>query len=391
MVAGKHAVSGGADILSIGSKTNTSKPKKKNESDFKTMLDKNAQNTQNTQNTDSVKADAANKENAPISGEEAAVPKKEETVEENGMELEVLAQFVVIPEQERAALNWAEEIPADVTEKAAGVEGVSEIAVGTAETNTPKQADTQATLTKEEAGLTGEEPKNAADSGAEAAKAGEKQDATDGRQTEAVKEVKTQDVAETKPDDAAAKPDAKTGAEETQGTAKEEVKTAQDISAHTTAPKEVQEDDMLNFKVGDTVKLADPKAAEEIADTILVRATENNKEFEMQLNPEELGKVRIKMVFEEGKIHIAMTCDNQKAMDLLSATSSRLKELIEERTGSEVNVQVEQESETPYHEQEKQDGRENAQQEASHRQNGKEKVDSMDFIQQLRLGLVETE
>lgn len=390
MVAGKYAVSGGVDLLSVGSKANTAKPKKNKDSDFKTMLDKNAQNTQNTQNTDSAKTDAANKENAPVSGEGAAVPKNEETEGKDGMELEVLAQFVVIPEQERAALNWAEEIPADGTEKTAAVEGVGETVPGAAEANTPKQGDAQATLTKEEAGpAAGQQTQNAADSGAETAKAGEKQDAEGGQQTETVqKEVKTQGIAEPKQDGAAVKTEAKAGAEETQDTAKEDTRAAQDISAHTAAPKEAQEDDVLNFKVGDAVKLADPKAAEEIADTIFVRATENNKEFEMQLNPEELGKVKIKMVFEEGKIHIAMTCDNQKAMDLLSATSSRLKELIEERTGSEVNVHVEQESETPYHEQEKQNGRGDAQQETNHRQESKNGADTMDFIQQLRLGLV---
>ena len=71
MVAGKNALSGGADILAVASKINTAKPKKNNDSEFKTMLDKNAQNTQqNTQNTDAAaKPEAPNKENPPACGE----------------------------------------------------------------------------------------------------------------------------------------------------------------------------------------------------------------------------------------------------------------------------------------------------------------------------------
>lgn len=391
MVAGKNALSGGADILSIAGRMNTAKPKKNSDSDFKTMLDKNAQNTQqNTQNADAAaKPDAPSKENAPAAENGTAVPKEEENVDESGIALEVAAQFVIIPEQERAPLNWAEETPADVLGRITEAEGAGRAVEGAAGADAQQQ-DSQATLTKDETGLFGQTLKGA-EEGGETARTAETPDAGKGQQAETVKEVKVQGTEEVKQDGAAEKTDAKAGTETAKGPAKEETAPAQDVSAHTAVPKEVRDDDMLNFKVGDTVKLADPKAAEEMADTILVRATQDNREFEMQLNPEELGKVKIKMVFEEGKIHIAMTCDNQKAMDLLSSTSSRLKELIEERTGSEVNVHVEQESETPYHEQEKQNGREDAQQNTSHRQGGKDKPDSMDFIQQLRLGLVEAE
>lgn len=390
MVAGKNALSGGADILSVANRASTAKPKKSGDSDFKTMLDKNAQNTQqNTQGTDAAaKPDAPSKENPPAAENSTTVPKEENT-DENGVALEVAAQFVILPEQERAPLNWAEETPADVSGRITEVEGAGKAVEGAAGAGAQQQ-DSQATLTKDETGLFGQTLKGA-EEGGETARTAEMPDAGKGQQAETVKEVKVQGTEEAKQDGTAEKTDAKAGTETAKGPAKEETASMQDVSAHTAAPKEVRDDDMLNFKVGDTVKLADPKAAEEMADTILVRAAQDNREFEMQLNPEELGKVKIKMVFEEGKIHIAMTCDNQKAMDLLSSTSSRLKELIEERTGSEVNVHVEQESETPYHEQEKQNGREDAQQNTSHRQGGKDKPDSMDFIQQLRLGLVEAE
>ena len=38
MVAGKNALSGGADMLSVVSKINTAKPKKNNDSEFKTTV-----------------------------------------------------------------------------------------------------------------------------------------------------------------------------------------------------------------------------------------------------------------------------------------------------------------------------------------------------------------
>ena len=192
MVAGKNALSGGADMLSVVSKINTAKPKKNNDSEFKTMLDKNAQNTQqntqNTQNTDAAaKPEAPNKENPPAAENGAEVP-KDENVEESGIALEVAAQFVILPEQERASLNWAEETPADISGKITETEAVGKVVEGAAEAGA-QQKDSQATLTKDESGLFGQNQKGA-EEGGETAKAVETPDAGKNQQTEAVKEVK---------------------------------------------------------------------------------------------------------------------------------------------------------------------------------------------------------
>ena len=131
-----------------------------------------------------------------------------------------------------------------------------------------------------------------------------------------------------------------------------------------------------------------PNMADELAETVLVKVSENTNEYELQLDPAELGKIKIKLVLENGKIHVAMSCENQKAADLLAATGNRLKAVIEERTGSETFVQVEQEN--AYQEQEKESQHNSRGQEQQKNQQQETSPEELaNFMQQLRLGLLD--
>ena len=166
-----------------------------------------------------------------------------------------------------------------------------------------------------------------------------------------------------------------------------DTETAEEVvsTPHETVSKEAE---LTQVKVSDKINLTSAHAADELAETVLVKVAENANEYELQLAPEELGKIKIKLVIENGKISVAMTCENQKAADLLAATGGRLKAVIEERTGNETFVQVEQEN--AYQDQEKEGQNHQRGEEQQRKQQQETSPEELaNFMQQLRLGLLD--
>lgn len=372
--------------LEIGNAAKSAKSSSREDGDdFRSMLNKSAKKTEQ----DPPKSDAATEktEAKPESGkaeakEESKAPEMQEgegAPEENAA-LEAMVQQCAMANEQKLTLNWAEapaqqdSEPVQTMGAAAGEQQLTAEAKPTQTTaQNPAQAEApkaeQQPLMQEAAVQTGEnqpkqeqkaeaslnlEGKTEAREGQTAVQKGtESQTAEDGGKMD-LKEQKTTEAADS-------------------------------AAAQKAAPKE---ENLVQVKVGETVKLADPKAAEQLADSVLVKAQENTNEYELQLNPQELGKIKIKLVLEEGKIHVSMFCENQKAADLLGLTSARLRGILEERTGSEAYVEVQKEDTNPYSEQEKEKEQHGRGYEGSAKQQ-KQDADAADFMQQLRLGLVE--
>lgn len=371
--------------LEIGNAAKSAKSSSREDGDdFRSMLDKSTKKTEQ----DAPKSDAATEkaETKPESGkaeaqEESKAPEMQEgegAPEENAA-LEAMVQQCAMANEQKLTLNWAEaptqqdSEPVQTTGIAAGEQQLTaeakptqtaaqtatqaeapkaeqpvmqEAAMQTQENQPKQEQQTEVSLTME-GKAEAKEGQNAVQKGAES------QTAEDGGKTD-LNEQKTTDAADS-------------------------------AAAQKAVPKE---ENLVQVKVGETVKLADPKAAEQLADSVLVKAQENTNEYELQLNPQELGKIKIKLVLEEGRIHVSMFCENQKAADLLGLTSSRLRGILEERTGSEAYVEVQKEDTNPYSEQEREKEQHGRGYEGSGKQQ-KQDADAADFMQQLRLGLVE--
>ncbi len=390
MVYNKNAVSAGFDMLTLPKSAVPSKTQSRDEEDsFRSMMDKNVKNAEK----DQPKAEQKEETKAPEVKEEA--PEQEtEGVEAVVQEAAVQAavQMIVLPEQERAALNWGEapqEMLADGETAVKAVETVAqEQPVQMQETQTAADNAKTQQVPLEGQQVKAEQPaeqKSVQVQTAGAEKAVQEQPVENKEQPVAVK----QETA-----------DAKAVVQKEDGFQKQTVVQKQDtaeadVDADTTemmasAPKEIvsKEAELVQVKVSDKINLTSAQAADDLAETVLVKVAENTNEYELQLAPEELGKIKIKLVIQDGKISVAMSCENQKAADLLAATGGRLKAVIEERTGSEVFVQVEQEN--PYKDQEKEgqqhNGREQEQQQKKQQEKSPEEL--ADFMQQLRLGLL---
>lgn len=147
----------------------------------------------------------------------------------------------------------------------------------------------------------------------------------------------------------------------------------------------------VNVKVGEGPLQADsPKFAENLADKITANISIGKTEFDLELNPQDLGTIKIKLVFEAGKASILMSCSNPKTENLLLGSAEQIRSMVESQTGSETTVQVKEETHQSQQDMEGRGENPNKRQQEQ-RQSSNDTVDAAVFLQQLRLGLVETE
>lgn len=141
----------------------------------------------------------------------------------------------------------------------------------------------------------------------------------------------------------------------------------------------------VTVKVAEPVNVNSQDFADKLGEEIL-RTKQN--EFEIQLAPENLGKIQIKLVFEKGETRVSILCANPKALEALTDHANGIAAALESKTGATATVNITQEKETFYNEnyQDGHNSRENGGDE--NRRQKQKKDDAVDFLQQLRLGLV---
>ena len=159
-----------------------------------------------------------------------------------------------------------------------------------------------------------------------------------------------------------------------------EVRTAE----RTTAAKEVPTEH---------VRVAQPEEIpEKVLNQLLVKSTAGIKEFEIQLEPYDLGKIIIKAAFGKEHTSISIFCTEQRTMELMAKNARELGAIMEENLGAPTTIVVE-DKESGYLEQQKQNnegsGGNQNQDGGSGKQGEKnQEKEGMDFLQQLRLGLI---
>ena len=158
-----------------------------------------------------------------------------------------------------------------------------------------------------------------------------------------------------------------------------EVRTAE----RTTAAKEVPTEH---------VRVAQPEEIpEKVLNQLLVKSTAGIKEFEIQLEPYDLGKIIIKAAFGKEHTSISIFCTEQRTMELMAKNARELGAIMEENLGAPTTIVVE-DKESGYLEQQNQNnqgGQGQSQEEGSGKQGEKnQEKEGMDFLQQLRLGLI---
>ena len=143
------------------------------------------------------------------------------------------------------------------------------------------------------------------------------------------------------------------------------------------------------------VELEAPDGMEQLRGRIeeFLTDAEGNSYVELTLSPPELGKITVSLVqTPEGALHIQLSASTARAAEILGRNTEGLQQLLASRQRPEVRVENVENNAQPYifinpNEDNGQDRR-NQQQNQKKRDDGRRELGDVDFISQLRLGLV---
>lgn len=165
----------------------------------------------------------------------------------------------------------------------------------------------------------------------------------------------------------------------------EEAPELQDAEAETPVFEDVK---AVPVKVGEAPKA--PEAQKTPEEQIAPRLTEalrnGETRVELQLTPENLGKVTVEMTWsKDGGLVVQLHAENRETQNLLSKNTTGLEQLLGREAQQEVRVEVPRQEES-----QRQDLYEQQQEQHRHQQQERRRKQESgeDFLQQLRLGLI---
>ena len=129
----------------------------------------------------------------------------------------------------------------------------------------------------------------------------------------------------------------------------------------------------------------------DLGDTLTQAIDRGENRLELQLQPAELGRIRVEMRWsDEGALHVILHAESTRTQSLLEKDMASLQTLLGRETQQEVKVELPRQQEAPR--QSFDDGRQNGGQQhhqQEQRQSGHRS--GQDFLHQLRLGLIPAE
>lgn len=96
-------------------------------------------------------------------------------------------------------------------------------------------------------------------------------------------------------------------------------------------------------KISDAKTVQKPSAVRQVAQTAVQQLKQGKKEFEVELYPQSLGKVSVKLSSENGILTVEIMASNPKTQSLLLSGSEDIRSMLQSSTGQNVNlIQAEQ-------------------------------------------------
>ncbi len=145
----------------------------------------------------------------------------------------------------------------------------------------------------------------------------------------------------------------------------------------------------VNIKVADPpIRAESPQMPQEIADRIIYNVDKGKHVFDIELFPENLGKVAIKMVFEKGIAQLVMTTHTDKAHKLLSQQLDVIRGILENNSQNQTGVEVKaSENSSENFDKDSFSGQKEKERQERKQERKEEATDS--FAEKLRLGIVD--
>lgn len=151
------------------------------------------------------------------------------------------------------------------------------------------------------------------------------------------------------------------------------------------AAEEIKPQEVVTVQVPHAEELPD-----KVADQLLSKISEGVQEFEIHIEPENLGKIAVKVLYEDGQATVSIFCTEKKTLDLLGNNARDIGNIIERNLGGETKIFVEKQ-ETDYLDQNRDENQHGKQEEQRQQKEEGKKEDAEDaeqFLQKLRLGLM---
>ncbi|MFT4106026.1 MAG: flagellar hook-length control protein FliK [Lacrimispora sp.] len=123
-----------------------------------------------------------------------------------------------------------------------------------------------------------------------------------------------------------------------------------------------------------------------LSEQILKQVHGGKKELDIQLEPHNLGKIRIKISYEDNQISVSLLCTESKTLKLLSQTAGDLGTILESNLERPFQIQVDKQENDYLNQQQDQNQRQDQREQHQGRQQDGNRED---FIQRLRLGIFE--
>ena len=134
----------------------------------------------------------------------------------------------------------------------------------------------------------------------------------------------------------------------------------------------------------ETVRTTRQELSADVGKTIANRMPQRNGEMTIELEPESLGRIIVRVTYDADRASVALMSANPRTLEILSRDAGSIAGMIEEKTGQETVVYIPQQEAYP-----EESGRERGSEGREQKQQkDRKKQQSESFIQQVRLGLV---
>jgi len=146
-------------------------------------------------------------------------------------------------------------------------------------------------------------------------------------------------------------------------------------------------------KVGEAyepVAPEEPEAPKQIMDRLVQMLDQGETRVQIALSPENLGSMTIEITrMQDGALHVVLGAVSQKATALLQQNSADLHSLLAANAHGEVRIEVQQQEPQQQTANQFMNPDEQGRQQPQQQHKPQQQAESEDFVQQLRLGLVE--
>lgn len=138
------------------------------------------------------------------------------------------------------------------------------------------------------------------------------------------------------------------------------------------------------------LKTTEADLPQDLGKTLASRLIGNGKELTLDLEPANLGKLTIRLLYEGERAAVSIMASNPKTLELLSQRAGEIASILEEKTGQETLIYTHAPERQENQEQDMGQGKNDNRREPEEQRKGQEtdRHQAESFAQQLRLGLV---